>query len=260
MVAIVACRNKTSGNEFVSLKVTKLDRLADQTVVGSDPELQSKVIKLFEGQCYSCHGQNGANSGNIGDVRNIDTLSEKGLIKIGSAAEESKLYLRMISKTQPMPPKGILPNADLNLVKTWLESAKKSRQLVSYDSVYKAIEEDFNKFKPEDKVNIRYFHLVNNFNAGAPEESLEQLRKGLSKMLNMLSTSENIVKPEAIDTLSLVFRVNLKDYELDRPETMYTFMLKTIYPMMSAEQLNFWPVLKSYTGTKITLTGRPMTL
>ncbi len=237
----LGCRAKKGGNEVVPLTATKLARTSDQVAVGgSQTELQSKALKLFEEQCYACHGQNGSNSGNIGDIRNIESLSEKGLIRLGTPADQNKLYQRMTSKTQPMPPKGILDQASLNVVKAWIEKVPEARQLVSYESVYKAIESDFNKFKPEDKINIRYFHLVNKFNSGAPEESIEQTRKALSKMLNMLSTSVSIVKPEPIDTLRLVYRVNLKDYDLHRPETLYTRMLKVIYPSMTPEQREKW--------------------
>lgn len=236
---LASCRDKTSRDEVVNLAA--LSRSSNVTsIAGSYTELQKRVIGLFEAQCYTCHGQNGANSGNIGDIRNIESLKDKGLVKIGTAADQSKLYLRMVNKSQPMPPKGILPQADLDLVKTWLERVPETRELVTYESVYKAIEDDFNKYSAEDKVNIRYFHLVNQFNAGAPEQSLEQTRKGLSKMLNMLSTSSEIVKPVPIDTLKLVYRVDLKQYELHRPETMYTFMLKTVYPSMSATDREKW--------------------
>lgn len=238
--AMYGCNSKkNSGDQLVNL--ASLKRTDNITVVsGSYSDLQSKVLNLFQQQCYSCHGENGSNSGNIGDVRNLDSLAAKGLVKLGSAATDSKLYLRMTNKAQPMPPKGILGNSDLSLVKTFLEAKPEIRNLVDYASVYQAIEKDFNGLPEADKVNTRYFHLVNKYNSGAPEQSLEQTRKGLSKMLNMLSTSEKILTPLAIDELKLVYRVNLKDYELDRPETMYTHMLKTVYPKMTAEMREKW--------------------
>jgi mono/diheme cytochrome c family protein len=238
--ALAACNSKTQGGDQL-IRLASLTRTENITVVtGSYTELQSKVLNLFQQQCYSCHGENGSNSGNIGDVRNLEALSAKGLVKLGSSATDSKLYLRMTNKTQPMPPKGILPASDLSLVKSYLEATPEVRNPVDYGSVYQAIEKDFNNIPENEKVNVRYFHLVNKYNSGAPEQSLEQTRKALSKMLNMLSTSDKIVAPVAIDTLKLVYRVNLKDYELHRPETMYTFMLKTVYPNMTPEQREKW--------------------
>lgn len=228
-------------NEVDGKRSVRLAQSSDSVKVkGSHAELQSKVLKLFEESCYACHGENGANSGNIGDVRNISSLEEKGLIKIGFPAEESKLYQRMINKTQPMPPKGVLPNPDLILVKTWLETKPDTRNLVEYDSVYKLIESDFEKFSQDKKVNIRYFHFVNMYNGGAPDQAIEQARKGLSKMLNMLSTSEEITKPEALDDKNLVYRVDLEVFDLHRPETLYTYMLKNIYPSLSKEDKEKW--------------------
>ncbi|NBX17476.1 MAG: hypothetical protein EBR09_08945 [Proteobacteria bacterium] len=238
---VAGCRNKSSPSAVIQLG-------RSEATVGVNAEgnaalnLQAEVLKIFQSECYTCHGENGANSGNIGDVRNIAAMSEKGLIKIGEPAEKSKLFLRLISKTQPMPPapKAPLSPQKLELVKTWLETKPQTRQQVTYDSVYQAIETDFNKFSAEEKVNIRYFHLVNQFNAGAPDAALEQTRKALSKMLNMLSTSDRIVKPEPIDSLRLVYRVNLAAYELDRPETLYTYMLKTVMPTMKDDELEKW--------------------
>lgn len=205
-------------------------------------KLANEVLKIFQAECFACHGQNGSNGGNMGDVRNLTALSEKGLVKFGEPAVNSKLFQRLTSKTQPMPPapKPALSPDKLKVVKSWLESKPEKRQIVRYESVYEAIETDFNKFSDEQKVNIRYFHLVNQYNSGAPEGSIEQTRKALSKMMNMLSTSDQIVKPDAIDTQNLIYRINLADYELDRPETMYTFMLKTIFPKLSNSDIEKW--------------------
>lgn len=240
LLASVACNSRNSKNEVVFAE--------KKTVVPGSEEalsylaLQQRVKEIFETQCYTCHGQNGANAGNIGDVRNINALVEKGLLSIGAPAEQSKIYQRMVSKTQPMPPKGNLPDAQLKIVKTWLERQPETRTNISYEEVYKAIEADFEKFSAEEKVNIRYFHLVNNYNSGAPKELLEQIGKSLSKMFNMLSTSEKIIKPAAIPirNANVIYRVNLKDYELERPETMYTYMLKAIAPMLNQQQREKW--------------------
>lgn len=247
-IVLYSCANKSNSNQFVQIplkttteKVTvaTAEALASQL---SNAELTARVGQILESQCYSCHGQNGSNGGNVGDIRNTNTLAEKGYIKLGVPAEQSKLYQRLISKTQPMPPLPLKPLSDNDImtVKAFIERKQEKRSLVSYASVYEAIENDFSKFSPSERVNIRYFHLVNKYNSGAPDASLDQTRKALSKMLNMLSTSDKIIKPVAVDTLNLVYRVNLADYELHRPETMYTFMLKTIFPKLSANEIEKW--------------------
>lgn len=225
-----ACSPKT-GNNFIPIKVAALGT-TNQTVDTSN--LAPRVKELFTQKCYSCHGENGANAGNMGDIRNLSALTDKGLVIIGKP-DESKVFKRMTNKSQPMPPTGLLPQADLDLVKAWILEKPTTRSKISYQSLYESIEKDFNALPAADKVNTRYFHLVNNYNAGVPDDALEQVRKGLSKMLNMLSTSDKIYKPVAIDDKNLVYRVDLKLFELDRPETMYTYMLKAVYPTFSSD-------------------------
>lgn len=228
VIAAIGCRQQ-KGNKFVPL-VNARGALG-QTAEKSGNPLEPQVKELFTQKCYGCHGENGSNAGNIGDIRNLSALRDKKLVLIGKP-EESKIYSRLINKEQPMPPPpaAMLAQDEIELVKSWILENPNSRFKVSYESVYETIEKDFNALNEEDKVNTRYFHLVNNYNAGVPDDGLEQVRKGLSKMLNMLSTSDKIHKPVALDDKQLVYRVNLKLYELDRPETMYTHMLKSVYP------------------------------
>lgn len=241
ILMIFGCNSVKNSRKYLkkTSETVSVDKKVD-SINGTQAELETKVLALFDKNCFSCHGENGANSGSIGNVKNISSLKEQGLVKIGSPADESKLYLRMIDKTQPMPPQGVLPDQDLLLVKTWIETKPEVRNLIDYDSVYKMIEKDFNDFSAEEKVDIRYFHLINMHNSGAPEESIEQTRKALSKMFNMLSTAEEISKPVPLDDENLVYRINLKVFDLHRPETLYTFMLKKTYGGLTNEEIEKW--------------------
>lgn len=247
LLFLAACQNKNSPNVVIKipLKTTQSsveisEELQQSTglSVGSYQQVQS----IFQSECYSCHGQNGANAGNVGDVTNLKSLSDNGYVIRGEAAEKSKLFMRLISGTQPMPPapKPRLSPEKIATVKNWIESKPQTRTTVDYASVYETIAADFASFSGEEKPNIRYFHLVNRYNSGAPDTVLEQTRRALSKTLNMLSTAGEVSKPIAIDTRNLVYRVNLKAYELDRPETFYTQMLKTIFPILSSEKVEKW--------------------
>lgn len=227
-VFFIGCRQSKSNN-YVALTGARATLESTGSPTGSP--LEPKVKELFSKKCYACHGENGANSGNIGDIRNLSALRDKKLVITGKP-EQSKVFSRLVNKEQPMPPPpaALLPQEEIELVKAWILENPNARTKISYQSVYETIEKDFNGLSEEDKVNTRYFHLVNSYNAGAPDDALDQIRKGLSKMLNMLSTSDKIHKPTPIDDKELVYRVNLKVYELDRPETMYTYMLKSVFP------------------------------
>ena len=199
---------------------------------------EKEALVVLEKQCYSCHGKDGANAGNIGSILDLNGLKERKMM-IPNKVEESKIYQRMISIKQPMPPAGKLSQTEIDIVGNWIQEYGKSARIsISYAEVYKAVETDFNS--QADKVNTRYFHLVNQYNSNAPDSELDSTRKGLSKILNMLSTGTEIVVPEAIDDKNLVYRINLKKYDLDRPETLYTYMLKNIFPTLSDELKLKW--------------------
>lgn len=196
------------------------------------------LLAILKESCHECHGANGSNAGNAGNILDLAGLQERRLLVRGSL-EASKLYVRMIDAKQPMPPKGLLPEAQRNVVRDWIMADQKAnRAALPYETLYKTVAADFEK--QSDKVNTRYFHIANLFNAGANDADLESTRRALSKLLNMLSTSPEIKAPVAIDDLKLVYRVNLREYELDRPETLYTRMLKTIYPKLSSTLRDKW--------------------
>ena len=209
---------------------------ADSTVAATNSE--QAVLALFERSCFACHGKDGANAGNMGSILNIANLVDRNLIKFGSP-DESKLLQRMNDAQQPMPPAGLLPQSDRDIVRQWILGTPNSDRVpLEYSELYTLIESDWSQ--QSDKVNIRYFHLANLHNSGAPESVLESTRGALSKTLNMLSTSEEIALPIAIDARKLIFRVNLRDFDIHRPETLYTYMLKKIFPTLSKEMRDKW--------------------
>jgi len=227
IIFVMACNNS---NNLIKSKVKNSFNAADAS--------EAQVLSLFEKNCFSCHGKNGSNGGNMGNILDVTSLKDR-LLMVPNSLEKSKLYQRMVSTKQPMPPAGKLPQSAIDLVGKWiLEYGKNQRSFVPYSDVYKLVEKDFSQ--QADKVNTRYFHLVNLYNSGAPDADLQNTRNGLSKMLNMLSTSDQIFVPQAIDDKSLVYRVDLKKYDLHRPETLYTYMLKTILPELSEDLKTKW--------------------
>jgi mono/diheme cytochrome c family protein len=245
---IFAGRSSKSGQEEVSPEagggrvsgpnqvLNRQQSTADSTVPASGYELAA--LAVFERSCFACHGKDGANAGNMGSILNIANLVDRNLIKFGSA-DESKLLQRMNDTQQPMPPAGLLPQSDRDIVKQWILGTPNSDRVpLEYPELYTLIESDW--LQQNDKVNIRYFHLANLYNSGAPESVLESTRGALSKTLNMLSTTETITLPTAIDERKLIFRVNLRDFDIHRPETLYTYMLKRILPTLSKEMRDKW--------------------
>lgn len=158
---IMGCR-EGSGNKFIPLTGVQ-STLAETSTTADASALTPRVKELFAQKCFSCHGESGANAGNVGDIRNLEALREKKLVLIGKP-DQSKIYNRLVSKEQPMPPPPAAPlqSDEIELVKAWIMEEPKIRSKISYQSLYEAIEKDFNTLSAEDKVNTRYFHLVNN--------------------------------------------------------------------------------------------------
>lgn len=234
---VVTASSKPNETEIEQTKTLHSDSEADASLSSANGR-ERAALAIFERACFSCHGKEGSNSGNIGSVLNINNLVERNLVKFGSP-DQSKLLQRMNDAKQPMPPAGMLQTSDREIVRQWILGAGNTERVpLDYEAMYGLVEADWQQ--QVDKVNIRYFHLANLYNTGAPDSVLESTRRGLSKMLNMLSTSEEIALPASIEPRRLIFRVNLRDFDLHRPETLYTFMLKKIFPTLSKEQRDKW--------------------
>ena len=111
---------------------------------------------------------------------------------------------------------------------------------MAYDTLYSAIKADFDKLDPSGKINTRYFHMVHMLNAGAKPVGLEATRDAFFKMINMLSTAEAIKKPTPIGASGLIYKIDLRDFDMHRPETLYTFMLKNIFPTLPEALKTKW--------------------
>ena len=225
IVVIFACKGKTGGiDEYI---VAPKCVVGNSTATCSRPgdvkaadlaKLRSDTLQLFEANCASCHAR-GAALGGFADALNLDTLVKPGnkYIRVG-APEASLLFQRLTDQKQPMPPKGALPQDKIDIVRRWIAAeglvAQPSvRERISLKQVFRTIRADFDR--QQDRLNLRYVHFAHLWNAGVAEEEIQLQREALSKLLNMLSTRQNIVKPTAIDGKALIFRIDLAQYGME---------------------------------------------
>jgi len=188
---------------------------------GDLPALRESVKKIFAEECAACHA-NGVSAGNFGYVDDLDRmLTSEAKFAVAGKPEESKIYQRMTS-TNPsmsMPPKGLLRPQEIETVRLWLsaegQSLEMAREPIAMASVFQLIREDFDR--QQDRMNTRYLHFVNRWNAGVSKETIQEEAEALSKLLNMLSTRKEITKPLALDGRGLIYRVHLPDYDLHMP-------------------------------------------
>lgn len=87
----------------------------------------------------------------------------------------------------------------------------------SWDDVLRMVAVDLATRDGDDAPYTRYVSLANRWSYGACGRGLMAERQALSKVLNSLSSSTTITRPEAIDVDEMLYRVDLRDYGWDAP-------------------------------------------
>ena len=87
-------------------------------------ELARQVHTVLEKHCHRCHGQDGAVEGGFNYVLDRQRLLERRKVIAGEAAK-SKLFRRVSSSDDPMPPieeKARPSEGDIATIKKWIET------------------------------------------------------------------------------------------------------------------------------------------
>ncbi len=90
-------------------------------------------------------------------------------------------------------------------------------QQISFDELYRQVNADLLASAAANRPFLRYLSLNDRFVAGQCSGDLERERQALSKALNMLSIRNRVVAPTAIDPARTLYRIDLRDYDWDRP-------------------------------------------
>jgi tetratricopeptide (TPR) repeat protein/mono/diheme cytochrome c family protein len=209
---------------FVCFVVSILGLGSSLSFAEEKTDLTGKARQVFRTNCYRCHGQEGAVEGGMNYVLDLTKLVSRKKVVPGEPAK-SKIFKRLISKTNPMPPeeeKSRPSPADIEIIRQWIEvgapdgATHGDRQLISEAAVIHAISTDLQKLEARARPFVRYFTITHLYNAGFSEDELETYRHGLSKLINSLSWETAIAKPQAIDPARTIFRIDLRDYRWSR--------------------------------------------
>lgn len=178
---------------------------------------------LMSRACGQCHGPDAvATQGGIDYINNLDELIDTGRIVPGDP-EGSPIFAR-IEKGE-MPPPGVerrVSDNELDAVARFIKGLPPlaptvcTDQFIDFDTVYQEIVRDVFRQPAEDREFLRYLGITNRYNAGVCSQSLEDERHAMSKMVNSLSTDTRIQRPVAIDRDSLIYRIDIRDYDWDR--------------------------------------------
>jgi tetratricopeptide (TPR) repeat protein len=201
--------------------------------VEDSASLAKRAQDVFQTFCYRCHGQNGSNEGGINFIIDLRRLAERKKVVVPGNPDKSKLYERITSADEPMPPKldegdakrEPLPRPsreDIAAVEQWIKAGAPNLPLVaaktpfiSDDELVRSITDDLRSIDTRHRRFIRYFTITHLSNAGLGEDQLQTLRHGLSKLANSLSWGRRIVVPTAIDPGKTVLRIDLRDFKWD---------------------------------------------
>jgi len=92
-----------------------------------------------------------------------------------------------------------------------------SGQVLDFDALYQAVRADLARADADDASHFRYLTIANRFDAGSCDDAaLDVDRQAIAKFVNMISTRPVLTEPEPIDAQRLIYRIDLRDYDLDR--------------------------------------------
>ncbi len=187
----------------------------------AEPDLPTRAHAILKANCYRCHGQDGAIEGGLNYVLDLKALVARRKVVPNDPAK-SKIYKRLISANDPMPPADEKPRPsaeEIAVLKAWIEAgapelptAPGPREAVTEADVARLIHADLEALDERARRFTRYFTLTHLYNAGLAEDQLQTYRHGLAKLVNSLSWEPDVVAPKAIDPARTILRIDLRNY------------------------------------------------
>jgi len=201
--------------------------------------LAQGAYAIFEQSCLGCHGPHGA------FTENLIIDSAQGLIDTGKVVPgkpiQSNLYMRLLdkdpAKRMPLGQPQLSPQVILT-IGNWIQAGAPSWDIqhdvtfITPNAMLNTIQRHLGRLSNFDRPYARYFTMTHLYNAGESPEALEAYRVALSKLVNSLSWSSEIIKPDPIDTQKTIFYIDLRDYEWDvrdawtEIESLYPYLIE----------------------------------
>ena len=211
--------------------------------------LAQQAYAIFQQNCLTCHGEHG----NFTEAIVIKPSSPKTLIQSGAVVPgkpvESVVYTRLLeadpAKRMPLGQPPLSPQAILtigNWILAGAEGWEEQRDdFITTDTMLTTMQKHLSTLDPFDRSSARYFTTRHLYNAGEGSEPLRAAEVAVSKLVNSLSWSFDIVKPLPIDTQRTIFYIDLRDYEWDVRD-VWT-QIETAYPYVIEFDATTRPVL-----------------
>jgi serine/threonine-protein kinase len=184
---------------------------------------------VLRDHCYQCHNGPGSVGGDVNFFDRREMI-QAGFIE-PNVPDESYLLQRIIEGS--MPPleqreRNPLTDTEIEVVRKWIEagagslSAKEEeRDFLALDTVLRGVLEYLQRQNPADRPFLRFFTLHHLYNSPSTAETdLRLYRAALSKSLNSLNWSAELVLPEVIvsetnDLHGTILAIDLRSF-IDR--------------------------------------------
>jgi hypothetical protein len=186
--------------------------------------LGQQVRDILVSSCGTCHIGVGA-KGDFGYLLDMDQLIANDKMVPG-AKRESEIYIRMSDGTMPpadqRPARAPTPS-QIEMVGQFIDELTPDEPectplaFVNVDTQIALMRADMAGREDNEKPFTRYLTVNYSSNAGDCGLVLERQRHALFKGINSVSTATTIRRPVAIDPDETIYRIDMRDYEWDRP-------------------------------------------
>ena len=205
-------------------------------IAEAQQNVAQQAYLIFEQNCFNCHGPAGVSREAL--IIEHTALIDTGAVVPGKPVE-SELYRRLFeeddAKRMPLgQPR--LSGAAIGIIGDWIFAgapdweAQHDVNFITMDAMLTSIQRHVKSLDSFDRSTARYFTMTHLYNAGDSPETLNTYRTALSKLVNSLSWSFDIVKPIPIDAAETIFYVDLRDYKWDQSDAWT--QLEEIYPYL----------------------------
>jgi cytochrome c553 len=239
--------------------------------------LASQVNTIFKANCYSCHGDEGQKIRGDLNLRDAKSLRSKKMIDI-DFPEKSQLY-KSITGTSPEMPAGRgsrpLNIDEQNIILAWIKDGaaeyidpalanknlnkklilRPKPQIVAASNsngidiqIHKIIFDYLQLISKPQAEKTRFITLTNLYTYKSREE-MNTYIMAITKAINSLSLSPNIITPIALDEEETVFAINLDDLGPNAVKAWAN--LESRYPYFPLFQTTAYDFAKSITRTDL---------
>ncbi len=177
---------------------------------------------IFQQSCILCHGENGYAKDEL--LLEHTVLIDSGVVIPGDP-ENSELYKRLLGPTpngEQMPlNQDALSQESIDTIARWIAegapdwNVQLDVDFITTDTLLDTIQAHLATLAQSQRPFARYFTLTHLYNAGESQDTLNDNRIALSKMVNSLSWGGSITNPKPIDTEETILYIDLRNYNWD---------------------------------------------